>query len=175
MAVLSRFFAFESSLPSYRSRLVADHSPPSLAPNPHRNVTRLVVEGAPGVHPSRLPASDNDGGVPVDADVVLVAVCLCPVAFTGPERSEYLLFAYRYSSGIDLEIVRIHQTIESRDIELQMRKEPFAFREEDLLDRIHLTCLFFHGYPLPPTTARLLPRSAGEPRAVCPVPSREAA
>ena len=138
MAVHSRFAAFESSPLSYRSRLVADHSPPSVAPDPHGYVTRLVVEGSPCVRPSCLPASDNDGGVPVDADVVLAAVCLCPVAFTGPERSEDLLFAYRISSGVDLEIVGIHQPIESRDIELQVRKKPFAFREKYLLDRIHL-------------------------------------
>jgi hypothetical protein len=135
--MLSKYIAFECSLLSYGSRLVADHSPPSVAPDPHGDVSCLVDEGSPGVRPSCLPAPDNDGGVPVDADVVLVAVCLCPVAFTGPERSKYLLFAYRITSGVDLEIVRVHQTIESRDIELQVRKEPFAFRKEDLLGRIH--------------------------------------
>jgi hypothetical protein len=118
--------------------LVADHSPPYVAPDPHGNVTRLVVEMLPGVRPSCLPASDNDGGVPVDANVMPVAVCLCPVAFTGPERSEDLLFAYRLSSGVDLEIVRVHQTIESRDIELQVGEEPLVFRKQNLLDSIHL-------------------------------------
>jgi hypothetical protein len=65
-------------------------------------------------------------------------VSLCPAAFTGPERSKDLLFGYLISSGVDLEIVGIHQPIERRHVELQVSKEPFAFRKKNLLDRIHL-------------------------------------
>lgn len=97
--------------------------------------------------------------------MVLIAMCLCPVTFTGQERSKDLLFVYRISSGVDLQIVGVHQTVECPDIESQVGKEPLTFRKENLLDRIHLA----------PTTARLHPRPAAEARAVCPVPSREAA
>jgi hypothetical protein len=54
-------------------------------------VASLIVERSRGVFSSRPPASDNDCSVSVDADVVLVAVCLIPVALAGPERSQDLL------------------------------------------------------------------------------------
>ena len=41
-----------------------------------------------------------------------------------------------------MEVVGIHQSFERRNIEVQVGKEPFALRNEDLLDRVHLaTCL----------------------------------
>ena len=118
--------------------MVAYHPPSSVAPNPHGNVTCLVVERVRAVLSPCPPASDDDGGVSVHADVVLVAVRLHPVAFTGPERSKDLLFGYRMSSVVDLEIVWCHQPVERGDVEAQVGEEPFALRKEDLLDRIHL-------------------------------------
>jgi hypothetical protein len=71
--------------------------------------------------------------------VVLIAVGLIPVALAGSERSQDPLFVYGISSGVDLEVVRIHQSFERRNIEVQVGKEPFALRNEDPLDRVHPT------------------------------------
>ena len=77
--------------------------------------------------------------------MVLVTVGLIPVALAGPERSQDPLFIQRISSSADLEVVGIHQSFERRNIEVQMSKEPFALRNEDLLDRIHRRNLISQG------------------------------
>lgn len=75
----------------YRGGLIADHPPPSGAPHPHRDVARRVIETFAGARSPRPPSPDDDGGIPVDADAVLVAAGPVPVASAGPERGQVLL------------------------------------------------------------------------------------
>jgi hypothetical protein len=115
--------------------MVIDHSPLSIVLDPHRDVAYRVIEGLAGVRASGPPASGNDGGAPVDTDVVLVAVRRFPPALSGPERGENLLFAYGPSLVVDLHVIRRHEAVESIDVEPQVSEEPFAFSPEDSLDR----------------------------------------
>ena len=75
------FIGFEDGLQRYRRGLIAYHPPHSIAPDPHGNVTCLVVERVRAVLSPGPPAPDDDGRVAVDPDVMLVATGLRPVAF----------------------------------------------------------------------------------------------
>jgi hypothetical protein len=114
--------------------MVADHSPLTFVLDPHRDVARRVIEWLAGVRAPGLPASGNDGCVPVDTDVVFVAVCLFPPALSGPEGGEDLLFAHDTSPVVDLRVIRRHETVESVDIEPQVGEEPLALGPQDSLD-----------------------------------------
>src|SRR3712207_2150052 len=72
------------------------------------------------------PAPDDDGGVPVDTDVMIVAVRLVPAAPPGPEGLEDLLLANRPSPGVDLDVFRGRETVEGLNVEPEVGEEPFA-------------------------------------------------
>ena len=93
-----------------------------------------VVEGLSGVRASGPPASDNCR-VPVDTNVILVAVYLFPTAPSRPYGGESLFFPHDPSPVVDLRVIRRHETVESIDVELQVREKPFAFTSEDSLNR----------------------------------------
>ena len=115
--------------------MVADHSPLTIVLDPHRDVACRVIEGLASVRASGPPASGYDGRVPVDTDVVLVAVRLFPPALSGPEGGENLLLPNDPSPVVDLRVIQRHETVESIDVEPQVSEEPFAFSPEDSLDR----------------------------------------
>jgi hypothetical protein len=102
--------------------------------DPHGDVACRVVKGLSGVRASGPPAPDYDCRVPVYTNVMLVAVRLFPTALPGPEGGESLLLPHDPSPVVDLRVIRRHKTVESIDVELQVREKPFAFTPEDLLD-----------------------------------------
>src|SRR3712207_7207030 len=65
------------------------------------------------------PAPDDDGGVPVDTDVMIVAVRLVPTTPPGPEGLEDLLLANCPTPGVDLDVFR---RSEEHTSELQSRQ-----------------------------------------------------
>jgi hypothetical protein len=91
LLLLSTFRMQERARSRYRGRLVADHSPTRHHVRPKRR--RSVPRSRRAVRRSRLwPASaDDDCRVPVDTNVMLVAVRLFPTTLPGPEGGESLL------------------------------------------------------------------------------------